>query len=120
MIAQCAWIFLFLALGEAIVWFTGVKIPSSIIGMLMFTLALSLGLVKENQVDKACGFLLKYLGFFFVPAGVGLVTCLGLIKTQWLPIAAATMLSTLIVLTVTGHTHRLIRKLSKRNGVSDK
>ena len=46
MILQCAVLFAFLALGELIVWLTGVRIPSSIIGMLLLTVALKLRAVR--------------------------------------------------------------------------
>ena len=46
MIRQCAILFGCLALGELIVFFTGIKLPSSIIGMLLLTLLLKLGWIK--------------------------------------------------------------------------
>ena len=44
MIRQCAILFGCLALGELIVFLTDIKLPSSIIGMLLLTLFLKLGL----------------------------------------------------------------------------
>ena len=46
MIRQCAILFGCLALGELIVFLTGIKLPSSIIGMLLLTLFLKLGWIK--------------------------------------------------------------------------
>jgi len=46
MIRQCAILFGCLALGELIVYLTGIKLPSSIIGMLLLTLFLKLGWIK--------------------------------------------------------------------------
>ncbi len=91
MILQCAVLFAFLAIGEFIVWATGVPVPSSIIGMLLLTAALKLRIVRLMWVDRVSDFLVKNLGFFFVPAGVGLINCLGLIKAQWLPIIGASI-----------------------------
>lgn len=75
-ILQLAVIFAFLALGELVVWATGVAVPSSIIGMLLLTLSLRLGIVKLRQVEGVADFLVSNLGFFFVPAGVALMSCL--------------------------------------------
>ena len=50
MIRQCAILFGCLALGELVVWLTGVKLPSSIIGMLLLTLFLKLGWIKLHWV----------------------------------------------------------------------
>ena len=117
MIIQCSVIFTFLAVGELIVWLTGAPVPSSIIGMLLLSTALKAGWVKERWVDRIADFLLKNLGFFFVPAGVGLMKCLGLIKAQWLPIVMATLVSTFLIIAVTGWVHQLVRRnLSKHDG----
>ena len=51
MIRQCAILFGCLALGELIVFFTGIKLPSSIIGMLLLTLFLKLGWIKLHWVQ---------------------------------------------------------------------
>lgn len=112
MILQCAVLFAFLAIGEFIVWTTGVPVPSSIIGMLLLTAALKLRIVRLMWVDRVSDFLVKNLGFFFVPAGVGLINCLGLIKAQWLPIIGASIVSTFLIIAVTGWVHQLVRRLS--------
>nr|WP_290054707.1 CidA/LrgA family protein [uncultured Muribaculum sp.] len=104
--------FAFLAIGEFIVWATGVPVPSSIIGMLLLTAALKLRIVRLMWVDRVSDFLVKNLGFFFVPAGVGLINCLGLIKAQWLPIIGASIVSTFLIIAVTGWVHQLVRRLS--------
>lgn len=63
-----------LALGEVIVWATGIKLPSSIIGMLILTLLLKLGWVKLGWVERLSQLLISNLGFFFVPPGGGFNT----------------------------------------------
>ena len=57
MIRQCAILFGCLALGELIVFFTGIKLPSSIIGMLLLTLFLKLGWIKLHWVQDMSDFL---------------------------------------------------------------
>ena len=103
-----------LALGEIIVWATGIKLPSSIIGMLLLTLFLKLGWVKLKWVEHLSELLIANLGFFFVPPGVALILYLDLIKAQWFPIVTATVVSTLLVLVVTGQMHQLVIKFERR------
>lgn len=103
-----------LALGEIIVWATGIKLPSSIIGMLLLTLFLKLGWVKLEWVEHLSELLIANLGFFFVPPGVALILYLDLIKAQWFPIVTATVVSTLLVLVVTGQMHQLVIKFERR------
>ncbi|MDE6429608.1 MAG: CidA/LrgA family protein [Duncaniella sp.] len=110
MILQCAVLFAFLALGEFIVYVTHIPVPSSIIGMLLLAAALKLRVVRLMWVDKVADFLVKNLGFFFVPAGVGLMRCLNLISEQWLPIVSATVISTFLIIAVTGWVHQIVRR----------
>lgn len=110
MIRQCAILFGCLALGELIVMLTGVKLPSSIIGMLLLTLFLKLGWIKLEWVQGMSDFLVANLGFFFVPPGIALMNNFGIIKAQFVPIIVATFVSTALVLIVTGWVHQLIRK----------
>lgn len=111
MIRQCAILFGCLALGELIVYLTGVKLPSSIIGMLLLTLFLKLGWIKLHWVQGLSDFLVANLGFFFIPPGVALMLYFDVIAAQFWPIAIATLVSTLLVLTITGWVHQLTRKL---------
>ncbi len=114
-ILQCAFIFVFLALGELVVWLTGVPIPSSIIGMLLLTGALQLKVIKLHHVSGVADFLVKNLGFFFVPAGVALINHFDILREQWIPIVGAAVISTIIVLAVTGQFHQLARKYLSRH-----
>ena len=111
MIRQCAILFGCLALGELVVWLTGVKLPSSIIGMLLLTLFLKLGWIKLHWVQGMSDFLVANLGFFFVPPGVALMLYFDIIRAEFWPIVTAPVISTLLVLVVTGWVHQLARKL---------
>ena len=110
MVRQCFILFGCLALGELTVRTTGVKLPSSIIVMLMLTLLLNLKVIKLEWVRGLTDFLIANLGFFFVPPGVALMLYFDLIRAEILPIALATLLSTVIVLIITGHTHQAVSK----------
>lgn len=110
MIRQCSILFGCLALGELVVSLTGVRLPSSIIGMLLLTLFLQLGWIKLEWVQGLTNFLVANLGFFFVPSGVALMLYFDIIQAQFWPIVIATLLSTVLVLVVTGWVHQLVRK----------
>lgn len=110
MIRQCSILFGCMAVGELIVWLTGVRLPSSIIGMLLLTLLLKLGWIKLEWVKGLTDFLIANLGFFFVPPGVALMLYFDIIQAQLLPIVTATVVSTVIVLVVTGQVHQIVRR----------
>ncbi len=111
MILQCAVIFAFLAFGELIVWLTGVPIPSSIIGMVSLAASLKLNIVRLQWVEGAADFLVRNLGFFFVPAGVGVMRCFDIISQEWGAIITAMVVSTFVIIAVTGWTHQIFRQM---------
>ena len=110
MVKQCAIIFGCLAAGEFISWVLGIKIPGSILGMLILTALLQMKIIKLESVKGICDFLVSNLGFFFVPPGVALMLYFDLIAAEWLPILTATVVSTAIVLIITGQVHQYFRR----------
>lgn len=110
MVKQCAIIFGCLALGDLIVWITGIELPGSIIGMLLLTAFLQMKLIKLESVKGIADFLVGNMGFFFVPPGVALMLYFDVIKAEFWPIVIATLVSTVLVLVVTGHSHQWIRR----------
>ncbi len=114
MVRQCFILFGCMALGELIIMVTGLKLPSSIIGMLLLTLFLKLKVIKVEWVRGLTDFLIANLGFFFVPPGVALMLHFNLIKAEIVPILGATFVSTALVLLVTGHTHQIVAKGEKK------
>ena len=114
MIRQCTIIFGCLAVGELIVWLTGISIPSSIIGMLLLTALLQMKVVKLEWVKGMSDFLISNLGFFFVPPGIALMLYFDIIKAELLPIVLATAISTMLVMITTGWTDQYLRKLNKK------
>lgn len=114
MFRQLAIIIGCLAVGEFITWLTGISVPSSIIGMLLLTLLLKVKVIKLEWVETISNFLVKNMGFFFVPPGVALMLYFDIIGKEIVPIVLATTLSTMLVLVVTGWTHIMTRKIIKR------
>jgi holin-like protein len=114
MILQFGLLFAFLACGELIVALTDIPIPSSIIGMLLLTTALKFRVINLKHIERVADFLVSNLGFFFVPAGVGLMCCLDLIKGELLPITIATIVSTFIIIATTGWVHQYVRNITSR------
>ncbi len=109
MLIQCGVLFAFLALGELIVWLTGMPVPSSVIGMVALAASLKAGVVKLRYVERVAEFLVHNLGFFFVPAGIGIMNCLGILSREWWPIVASAVLSTAVIIIVTGRVHQWVR-----------
>lgn len=114
-IRQCVIIFGCLALGELIVHFTHISLPSSIIGMLLLAFLLKIGWIKLSWVKGISDILVNMLPFFFVPAGVAVMLYFDLILSSFWAILVAALGSTMIVLIVTGWAHQHLRVRSKKN-----
>lgn len=110
MIRQCAILFGCLALGELIIYFTHLPLPSSIIGMLLLTSFLKTGIIKLEWIRGMSDFLVANIGFFFVPPGVALMLNFDLIAHDFASIAVATVVSTFVVLIITGWVHQLMNR----------
>ena len=106
MIRQLAILFGCLALGEFVIYVTHIPLPSSILGMLLLTLFLKLKIVRLEWVRSISEFLVANMGFFFVPPGVAIMLYFDIIKAQLWTIVLASVVSTVLVLAVTGWVHQ--------------
>lgn len=85
-------------------------LPAPLVGMVLLTVLLvvrgSAGTVADRAVPaplrKLADGLIANLGLLFVPAGVGIVTELSVLRQDWLAILAGLLVSTLLGLAVTG------------------
>ncbi len=100
-------------LGELISKFLNLPIPGNVLGMVILLILLSTGIVKLEMIEDLSNFLLSYLAFFFIPAGVGLINNLDLLKANWLSIFLICALSTIITMVVTGWTIQFIKRRLK-------
>lgn len=102
MIRGMACLLAFQGAGELISRGLGWPFPGNVIGMGLLLFALLSGLIKLEWLEDASELLLSHLAMFFVPAGVGVMVYADLIAAEWLPIVVATLVSTFVVMAVTG------------------
>ena len=87
--------------GETVSRATNLPVPGPVLGLvLVFAGLLALRRVPE-PLERTSRGLLDNLSLLFVPAGVGIVQHLDILRAQWLPIAAAILGSTLLTMWVT-------------------
>lgn len=120
MIRQLAILFGCLALGELIITLTHIPLPSSILGMLLLTLLLKLKVIRLEWVRSISDFLVTNIGFFFVPPGVAIMLYFDIIKAQFVPIVTASVVSTVLVLAVTGWVHQIYGRTVKHEKIKEK
>lgn len=102
--------------GELISSGLHLPIPGNVLGMGLLLLALNLKLVKTEWVEEAVELLLSHLALFFVPAGVGVMVYFDLLAAEWLPIMVSTLLSTFVVMAVTGWVARWLDRKGSEHG----
>jgi holin-like protein len=83
-----------------------IPLPASVIGLMLFVISLLFGWVKLDWVEQSAQFLLKHLMLFFVPYIVGTVVFWPLIRSEAAAIVTGLIVSTLVVMLVTGWTTR--------------
>lgn len=86
-------------------------IPGNILGMLLLLFLLITRIIKVEDIDTITNFFLDHLAFFFIPAGVGLLSSILLIKDIWFKVTVVCFFTTLLVIIVTG---RVVQFISKR------
>jgi len=88
--------------------FLPLPVPASIYGMVLMLVLLTTGLIKLEKVRRAGSFLLEIMPVMFIPAAVGLLEIITDMKGALLPIAGVIVLTTIIVMGVTGRTAQWI------------
>jgi holin-like protein len=89
--------------GEVIARAAAIPLPGPVLGLLLLLAILVLrNRAPAPELVTTGGWLLRHFGLLFVPAGVGVVTQLDVIGANWLALAVAIPISTLLGLIVTG------------------
>lgn len=96
--------------GEIISKLLHIPIPGNIIGMILLFLLLTTKVIKVEKVENLANFFLDHLAFFFIPASVGLMTSFDSLKGSIFRIIILCILTTIIVISVTGITVQFICK----------
>ena len=99
---QVALILLFSFLGEVCRQLIPLPVPASIYGMVLMFAALSLKIVKLEQVKDAGGFMTSILPVLFVAPLVSLLDCWPLLRENLLPLAVIAVVSTVSTFAVAG------------------
>jgi len=86
-----------------------------IYGMVLMLTLLMTGALKLDKVRQAGSFLTEIMPVMFIPAAVGLMGIAGEMRGALLAIAAVVLLTTVIVMAVTGRTAQgIIRREERR------
>ncbi len=107
-------------IGEVLSRWIPLPIPASIYGLLLMLAGLLCGVLKIEHVRETGRFLIAVMPVMFLPAAAGLLRSWSVLGPVLLPVLTITVVSTIVVMGVTGRFTQWIirrgRREAKRNG----
>ena len=105
----------FAFLGELLHHFIPLPIPASIYGIVLLFLALETKILKVRDIKETRSFLIAIMPLSFLPPAVGVIESWNLLRESWVPYVVVTLISTIVVMGVSGRvTQGIIRKGGKK------
>ena len=99
--------------GNAVSASLPLAVPGNICSMAILLMLLISGIIAEEKIALISNFLLRYMPFFFIPAGVTILTSLPLIEGRIPQFLLVCLLTTIIVFLATSITVVLVTRLQK-------
>lgn len=122
LILQLAILIAVYELGVLIAQFLPIDLPGNIVGMALLLILLATGMIKHRHVGRACDYLIDNMSIFFIPAGVGIMGCFGLLAGSIAKFAFVCVVTTILVFLATSWTvictQRLLEAYNRRKHTS--
>ena len=118
-IKQFALIALITFLGEILNLLLPLPVPASIYGMILLFVCLMTGLVKLPQIEETADLLLGVMPIFFISPTVSIMSSVGMIKDDLFGVLLTCIVSTIVVMAVTGWVAQLVMKRSEKEAKDD-
>jgi len=113
-IKQFALISLITFLGEILNLLLPLPVPASIYGMVLLFMCLMTGLIKLPQIEETADLLLNVMPIFFISPTVSIMSSVGMMKDDLLGVLLTCIVSTLVVMAVTGWVAQAVMKRSEK------
>ncbi len=94
-------------------------IPASIYGLVLMLALLMTGALKLSAVEDAGKFMIEIMPVMFIPAGVGLMESWGELKAALVPVLVITLVSTIVVMVVSGRVTQAVIRMEKKHKGGD-
>lgn len=107
-------ILIFSFIGEILHSLIPIQVPASIYGLVLLFIALLTGIIQLPQVKEAAKYLIEIMPLMFIPAGVGLLESWGDLKSILIPVLLLLVVSTILVMGVSGKVTQGMIQRSKR------
>ena len=107
-------ILIFSFIGEILHSLIPIQVPASIYGLVLLFITLLTGIIQLPQVKEAAKYLIEIMPLMFIPAGVGLLESWGDLKSILIPVLILLVVSTVLVMGVSGKVTQGMIQRSKR------
>lgn len=77
-------------------------LPPAILGLMLFAAALISGIIKEEWINSASNFLIKYMGLFIVPFMGALILYKSILIKNWFVILFVIFITTTLLIVTIG------------------
>lgn len=105
--------------GEGLKLVLPLPVPASIYGMVLLFVLLLSGILKLDMVKDAGKFLIEIMPVMFIPAGVGLLSSWGVLKSLMVPVSIITVVSLVLVMGVSGRITQFVIGHGKKEAKTD-
>lgn len=109
-------ILIFSFAGEVLHYLVPIQIPASIYGLVLLFIGLMTGLIQLSQVQETAKFLIEIMPMMFIPAGVGLLESWGVLKPILVPVILILVVSTVLVMGISGLVTQGVMHIGKSHG----
>ena len=114
LIVEFCVVFLICMAGEWISALLPFTLPASVVSLIILLILLLSGGVKERTIQGTSQFLINSMGMLFIPAVVGTLEYLDVLKLQIVPFLVVSIVSTPLVYLATAWSVQLLMKLFKK------
>ena len=113
-IRQFSIIILISLIGEVLGAVIPLPIPASIYGLVIMLVCLITKLIKVDDVKETSYFLIDIMPVMFIPGAVGIMASWDMLRPILFPYLLITVLSTVIVMVLSGHSAQAVIRISER------
>ena len=114
LIVEFCVVFLISMAGEWISALLPFTLPASVVSLIILLILLLSGGVKERTIQGTSQFLINNMGMLFIPAVVGTLEYLDVLKLQIVPFLVVSIVSTPLVYMATAWSVQLLMKVFKK------
>lgn len=119
-IKQFGIILLITFIGEIFHALLPIPVPAGIYGIVLLFVGLQTGIVPLAEVKDASKFLIQIMPLMFIPAAVGLIDTWEILAPSWWQFLVVTVVTTAVVMVVSGLVTQAVIRAKKRKAGVDK